>query len=370
MGQQITASKTGLLLQCSRPFADDIELDEREEAGEPARWGSTVHETSHFELFGYTGSASIYTHALTKWGFQSTDYTRLVNHTNKVLTEVKRFLKGDNEFNEPFQLINGEIHSALKLFKDDQGDLDISARVTDFDEARHEYFLKKKEIGFTHDILVEGVKSKRQCVLDIKTGEHGDYTNPKTPQLLTLALGLGAELVGILHVPELAIPMTYVAEVTAEEAAAHARAILKARARIGDGSMRPGPECRYCPARGSCPTQVGDLLQKTGALVKRAYGGGALELENINKGAFLEASTQLENLIKYARSLIREEVRNGEVVERNDGKVYEIITYEKRNISLKSITEALGKEKGEKEIARLERMGCVTRSEEERMIPK
>ena len=86
-------------------------------------------------------------------------------------------------------------------------------------------------------------------VVDYKTGVYEDYSDPLTPQMLTLALQTRADAVAILHTPRMGIPVVYASEATPDLIDAHRMRLIRALFRIGDGSMRPGHWCRWCRVR-------------------------------------------------------------------------------------------------------------------------
>ena len=157
MGIQVTASKSALLLQCPRPFEEGTEI-EPSEPGEAAVWGTRVHKA--LERFAKNQAISLDAEAEA--------------HARAMWAETQRWMKAGK-----WKLDSIEVPKAWR----DDGNLECVA----FDEPTHTYELRDKEIGMTCDLVFKGPGGKR-CVLDYKTGEHEDYTDPRTPQLLTLAV--------------------------------------------------------------------------------------------------------------------------------------------------------------------------------------
>jgi hypothetical protein len=350
---QITASKVGLLLECQRPFDPEVELDP-EEIGEGALYGTEFHRLM----------------ARMREGHRDAVVGQMGPHLKAAWECLQKWLGGDNEWGK-FEIVSGEQPLASRFLPAGRAHL-VFSRHCDFQEEGHHYDLKPGEIGGTPDLLARRVKVAKNdpigdstifdifAVIDYKTGSYEDYSNPKTPQMLTLALQTGADIVAILHTPPGGLPVVYARQVTREELIAHAKRIQKARHRIGDGSMRPGGYCRWCPAKGSCPTQVGELIQKTTALAEAAIGRAGISADTMpDLGRFLPMATELEKLLKVARDFAKEEVRNGAVIERADGKVYTLQTVTRESLSKSSVVEALGKTAGEKEIDRLRELGVI-----------
>lgn len=286
---QPTASKSALLLQCPRPFEEGTEI-EPSEPGEAAVWGTRVHKA--LERCAKAQAP--------------TDDAEVENHASAMWAETQRWMKAGK-----WRLDSIEVPKAWR----DDGNLEGVA----FDEPTHTYELRDKEIGMTCDLVLKGPYGKK-CVLDYKTGEHEDYTDPRTPQLLTLAAAEGADTVVIVHMARGGISVVYEMSLSQDDLKKHELAILQALDLVGSGFIRPGKECRYCPARGSCPAQVGELLQKTSSLVKAVTGAANLK-EQVDPGKFHMMLGSLEKLVTWAKAELKERVLAGEVIERPDGKV-------------------------------------------------
>ena len=290
MGIQVTASKSALLLQCPRPFEEGTEI-EPSEPGEAADFGTRVHKA--LERFAKNQAISLDAEAEA--------------HARAMWAETQRWMKAGK-----WKIDSIEVPKAWR----DDGNLECVA----FDEPTHTYELRDKEIGMTCDLVLKGPGGKR-CVLDYKTGEHEDYTDPRTPQLLTLAVAEKAEMVAICHMARGGIPVIYERPLSRDDLIPHELGILRALYLVGSGGFtRTGPACKYCPARGSCPAQVGELLQKTSSLVKAVTGAASLK-EQVDPGKFHMMLGSLEKLVTWAKAELKERVLAGEVIERPDGKV-------------------------------------------------
>lgn len=157
----------------------------------------------------------------------------------------------------------------------------------------------------------------------------------------------------------------YCEPVTREELQNYARKVRVAMNRIGDGSLRPGPECSRCPARIGCPAGDADLLKKANAIIKVAVTKEEMGMP-LNKGQFHMFLQQFERLAKRAREVLREDIREGaktgDYIVRPDGLILVLREKSKENLSKSSIVAALGKQKGEALIESLRKKGCTTTS--------
>ena len=342
---QVTASRIYLLLECSRPFDPNVETV-REEPTEAMRYGSAFHEVLELNA----GPKDVRAIAK-KWGI---DATELAQHATRALLYLKKWMAGDNIWGETFRAVFKEQHLATRVSVDAQR---VDSRECDFDAETHHYDLQPGEFGGTSDLVVRS--SARTIVVDYKTGDFGEFHTPsKIPQMLALALQHHADGVAILHTPRGAMPVMHAETVSGEELGRFVERFELARFRIGDGSLRPGPWCTRCPARESCPAKDGELLTRASSLIKHTISREELG-KPVDKGAFHMFLGELARLEKRAREVLKADVKAGEVIARPDGKVLVIREKTVESLSKSSIVEALGKAKGEKEIERLRKLGCV-----------
>ncbi len=347
MGKQITASKTPLLLNCSRPFDPSVEHSE-EEPSEPARYGSAFHEV--LELSAPKADAKAIAE---RW---EVDPKELYPHAVRTLAFLKKWLAGDNIYEEVFTVVGRETHRATLLGKTRNSVPET--RECGFEAEGHTYDLRPGELGGTDDLVV--TSDKRRVVIDYKTGDWGEFHKPATmPQMLTLAIQTNADCVAVLHSPREGLPVMFVDEVSPALLRDFAGHLRRAMRRIGDGSLRPGPWCSRCPARVGCPAGDADLLKKANALIKVACSSEEMG-RPLNKGQFHMFLQQLDRLAKRAREILREDIRGGEIIVRPDGQVLVLRPKSKENLSKSSIVAALGKQKGEAQIERLRQAGCIT----------
>lgn len=225
-----------------------------------------------------------------------------------------------------------------------------------FHEEGHIYETVEGEIAGTYDLLAAG--GDRLVVLDYKTGDWGNWLYPsKLPQLLTLALMTDATEVAVMHAPRDLPPVIYCEPLEGDAIELHRTALNYAMGRINDGSLRPGPECAYCPAKISCPAKDSSLVKRGTALVHSYVEGGLRADVSLGDAhLFLQEFARLE---KRLRETIKDRVMAGEEIYRRDGKKLRMVDKNYRNLSMASIIRALGKEEGEKLIAELEEKRCV-----------
>ncbi len=354
MGIQHTASRTALLLECARPFAEDTRIVPND-ATEAMRYGSAFHEICEL------GSRAKPDKIATKWG-PGLDADELHAHAVKTLAFLKDWLAGNNIYGETFEVVGVERHQAVRVWRP-RGEitLRVDVRECEFDAESHFYTLRPNEFGATYDVLV--ANGNRTVVIDYKTGEWGEYHSPKDiPQMMALALATRADSVAVLHTPRAgsAMPLVmYADDVDEDERAAFAKRVHKARKRIGDGSLRPGAQCGRCPARESCPAKDGELLQRAGALVQLVSKSEAMTIPPIDKGQFHMFLAELGRLEKRAREVLRQEVKDGAVIVRPDGKVLVIREKTTSHLSQSSIVRNLGPKRGGALIEKLRGMGVI-----------
>ncbi len=359
MSKQVTASKTALLLECSRPFADGVET-QHEEPSEAMRYGSALHEV--LELSPNRKDSE---RIAKKWG---ADHAELYPHAVRTLACLKKWMAGDNIFEEVFHVIGRETHRATKLMSENPyyGEK-TKTRECDFDSEAHTYDLRPGEFGGTDDLVVEShahslTHGVRRVVIDYKSGDYGDFHKPsEMPQMLTLALQTQADAVAILHSPREGVPVMYVDAVPSDVLEAFADKLRTAMARIGDGSLRPGPWCQRCSARIGCPAGDADLLKKANALIKVAVTSEEMG-RPLDKGRFHVFLQELDRLAKRAKEVLKADVKAGEIIVRPDGQILVLNERSAESLSKASIVRALGKQKGEALIESLRKKGCVSTS--------
>lgn len=353
--RQISASKTALLLQCARPFALDVEQDERE-VGEAATYGSAIHEcVAAMILKGEDTLPNNGKDIARVWDVEN--HLEMLSHAQRTYKALIRWAA-----KEKLKIVGVEQSTALDLRRG----LMKATRLIQLDLNEHKYKgLNPGEIAGTYDILLEDGK-QNSVVLDIKTGNTGEFHKPEAlPQMLTLALMEGANRVAILHSVKDAPPIVYEGDISIAAETAHLDNLRAQMARIGDGSLRPGPECTYCPAKSTCPSQDGEMLVHAASLVRSA--GEVLSKDTVSRGQLHMFLQEFDRLAKRARGLLRDEVRAGAIIQRPDGKVLALSKVKVESLSKASIERALGKEKGTAMVEQLRKLGCVDTREDERL---
>ena len=376
MTLQKTASKTALLLQCPRPFADDTET-EADPPGEAAIYGTRWHKAT----------ASTLTWLMTppKSGDSFEDHIvlddeELARHVASGVAALDAWMRPEgNPFGLAFKIVEVETSRALDLTKSSDGT--VKAILHEADDY-HEYSteqgtpLPPNMLAGTADVVLEAESHSGifRVVLDHKTGEDhiNEYPHPASlPQLQSLAEMWEADAVAILHAPKDS-PVVIYAEPIPRGISRFRHELWRANRLIDSGFMRPGPECKFCPARGSCPAKQGELIASTTALVRTTLSAPPLARidDGINPGRFHQLKSELEKLIKQATAQTKAEVKAGALYERPDGKVLEIQTVQVERLSKKSILEAYGKTKGEEMLQALRDAGALVVAEEERLVAK
>ena len=393
------------MLECSFVFSATFD---RAEAGEPARYGSAFHDLEADKLrdMGLDGAVPI-KHASVrqvakKWGV-SDKQDELKAHVAVAHAELTRWLSR-NEFKIDFNTIRKkgallvETAVALKPL--------VSGRFIAPHDSDHRYCVAEGEQPGTLDLAI--IPTKRDLrklpilVEDHKTGEMEDFSRPlDKPQLLSLAAAtmraVGSEeaIVAVLHARRRGMPKVYADRVRLDELRSYETRIAGALARIGDGSMRPGPWCHRCPGQSICPARDADLLGRAGdvltgltaaggalakdgltandvSLVKVPSGTGPLAREK-RLGVLYDIATKAEVLAARVRAEIKAEIlnSNGAVLPQTPQGNYLVVrTYEKESLGKSSIIEAYGKIAGERAIAKLRRDGAITKSTVQQLWPE
>lgn len=372
MSLQPTASKSSLLVGnpdpktglspggCARPFSKDTDTP-HEEPGYAAKYGSALHELLYLGLGGKL-SKQLAGDIAVKWGLDFDSCNELLPHAIRAVEVLTQWMSGHNPWGATYRIVGAEKHLAIKV-----GVHTVSARETAFDEKEHRYELASREIGGTYDLLLEtdDFHVPQIVVLDYKTGSgfYDDYLRPsRLPQMRTLALATQAAAVAVLHTPRDAPSVVYAEELTEAGQKHHARLLRQAMRRIGDGSMRPDGYCKYCPARAGCPAFDGELLKSAGALVQTVVAHPLAE--NVDPGQFHMLLTEMSRLVDRGRDALRARVKQGEIIQRPDGKVLVMrprAGYE--SASKSGFERQLGKAAAEKLMTKLRKMGALEQVE-------
>jgi hypothetical protein len=394
MGLQPTASRTDPLVHCSYAFDPAFKF-EREEATEPMRYGSAFHlliagllekflKIKDLTMKDLTLSEKKITKATSLFRLPPSSVAPLPGHVKSSYIELHRWLRGRNPWAKDF--VDGvsddhiSIEKAFAVYTGRGTPSTIGAlgarpihlpRVED-----HVYQdLEISEIAMTVDLELP------LLVLDHKTGVERDpeaashFSEPsenlqmRTQGLAGLARRKKAPILAIGHYDRLGLPKIYADHPSEELLKSHAKSIRFALARIGDGSMRPGPWCAKCPAREACPARYETLISTVSDLIARGGLGEFLAGDDASRsitssdeiGRLHLLRQKFSALLPIAQKELFAWVKkhgNGAAV-RPDGKTLAIVEKTTERISKTSILKALGPVKGARELERLRKLGAL-----------
>ena len=390
---QITASKTDIFLGCQWPFDPSHEIAPRQ-VGEDGWYGSAFHKL--LESPAVTPAEAAERWNVRKYVDELTEQraaaTKLLNH----------WMSGHNPFQVDFYsdsyIHHNEVSFATWIYPvTGRAQSRQCAGPTDEEHIYPDLATRKlesgkiisQEIGGTIDRLVtfkKGARGKKRLrvVMDYKTGEDflEEFAFPdRLPQLRTLALPFTGDpvIAAVLHAPRRGLPAIYADYITEDVAAAHLEALRKAFDRVGDGSLRPGPWCKYCPARPVCPTRPDDagLLARADKLMEGAHNeaaallapvvglaandsGGALQMEKLIR--FMELGKFAKDLYERGRDEVKRLTKAGVPTG------FEIQTRHVERMSKQDFIAAYGSRAAEKMFERFRKDGALNKKPEEWLI--
>lgn len=372
---QFSASKTDLLLQCARPF--DPALNIANDAGEPAHYGSAFHDVAavvvrESKMPTAARLTKLAARAAARYGVERAA-EELDAHLREAMPTLLEWLSG-------FSGHVCEVELSLAY-----NPLTNTSRVIDPPTAdEHHYDVEKDEMPGTGDVFLS--KEDKLTVLDHKTGVD-DFSSPdKLGQLKTLALAFAGRprkhkirhvQLAALHASRRGLAKVYVEEISFAELVKHRHLLMEQMKRIGDRSLRDGPECGRCPAREICPMGDGALMDKAEGLLKGSTTLGAALLLTSNDQTKLSRERRLgdlyeviqtgEALAARARKEIKAEIERGVIPELPSGKNLIVKTKEVERLSKTQIIEAYGKLAAERLLKKLRRDGALMTKTEEYM---
>jgi hypothetical protein len=409
-GYQPSMSNSAQLIECSYAFGREFE---RRVSGEPARYGSSFHEVLAHRI---TASVRVGLKPLivpsvkaiaSKWG-EDIKPDEVDDAVKAALPILVGWLK-KNEFRIDFDAMRKTglflLEKAVALTP-----LVSGRSISGHDEDHRYHNLVPGELPGTLDLAIipkpRGTATRPIVkgpilMLDHKTGEE-DFSKPlEKAQLLSLGaavmrwVGATEGIIGVLHARRRGMPKVYADHVKLSELKAYETRLQTGLARIGDGSMRPGPWCKHCEARSICPAKDAELLQTAGdVLTGLTAAGGALSAQGLtaNDVVLAKAPTTLsrekklgtlysvvrkaETIAARARAEIKSEILAasalGQVLmpETLENEYLVIREYTKENLSKKGITDAYGKIKGEKMLEKLRADGAITESKVQQLYPE
>ena len=361
---QPSASKSALLLQCAYPFRRPLPLDL---GGEAADYGTAFHELLamgvryHFKPAGEPSKKTFGVIARKYDLFEP----ELEAHYKLAAPVLEAWLTGGNFWGINWLLKSQPLEVESSIGISAKGSRPIAPPTP----GDHRYAdLSENEVAGTADI--RAFAPGYVMVMDHKTGAYGaeEFASPEAlPQLLTLFAGtpLGPKdkaIAAIFHAPRGGDPIVYSAEVSRAAIREHRTVLFGQLSRVGDGSMRPGPACRYCPARDVCPTRDADFLNAitvAGGVLAKREPPSLVTPQKL--GQLHQLREEILRFCEKSQDMTRAWVRENpsSIVERPDGKVLVLKDVERETLSKESVIAALGEKAGEKELERLRKLGCL-----------
>lgn len=394
---QPTASKAGTLLQCAWAFNNPAVP--KTIANVSMRYGSAFHSVVAAALEAGVApkiSTAAIPSAAKEFGVENVEQ-ELRAHTQAAYAELLHWLGGGNPWG--LKLLPAPKKGVILVEQAIAYDVMTGkARLAPPVDENHVYHdVTDSEHPGTFDVAINlkayGTRvpvrfRKAVLILDHKTGM--TFDNPRdSAQLRSLAVaccalwGCERAVVAINHAPRDGIPAIFADELGPEDLVEHAAALKRAFARIGDGSLRPGPQCGYCAGNSVCPAYGGSLATLTDGLRAAYEGDGAAGtlLPVVAGRAPLSIDTPeglgtVHMILQMMRRVddewagrIKEKLKSdpGFFGVRPDGKFTVLRKTERDNLSMASIKRAVGNA----EAARIEKMlrakGCIERIEREEL---
>jgi PD-(D/E)XK nuclease superfamily len=390
-GLQPSMSRSEIVSNCGYAFGKNVDPEESSEA---ARYGSAFHELLASLILGKKIPVGSYSKVSTRWGVQQYT-TELIPHVRAGHETLAQWLKR-NEYRLDFSKGDVTVETAVALKP-----LVYGREIESHDEDHRYHGVVEGELPGTLDYKNETRigKKKHLVVLDHKTGEE-DFSRPlEKHQLLSIGaavmrwLGYDEMVLGVLWARRRGMPKVYSEKVKLSEIRDYETNLQKGISRIGDGSMRPGPWCEYCPARSICPAQDAELLSKAGdVLTGLTAAGGALSKDGVSANDVsivkvkpilgLSRERQLGHLydvIRLGQRMIercRDEIKK-EILENpsllpptSEGEYLIIREFEKESLGKSSIVAAYGKMAGERMIEKLRQAGAIKKTKVQQLWPE
>lgn len=261
---------------------------------------------------------------------------------------------------------------------------------------------KEKEIAGTADIIIVDDVQKVLVVLDWKTGfaeRLNLFDNDQIKTLLLMAstcdslVGkfspsewtfIGGIILAHAGATEEHSVRVHAAQIPYDLLIEHLENLRSAQSRVGFGYLRPCVKdapvnyCRWCPAREICPAQQGatilDARELLGAATQEITRQSSPKLSKDKRLREIGRVHQLRTLLhSLERPIIDETLdavreQGDGVIERPDGRVLVLRTYQRESLSKSSIIRALGQQKGEQMLHSLREQGCFDESAVEQVV--
>jgi hypothetical protein len=397
---QPSASKAGLLLQCGWAF-NNPEVP-KTLANEPMKYGSAFHEVLATSLEAGVPpklSAATVPAVVKKFGIEHVDTFR--QHTHDAYGTLFDWLNGANQWDANFlpapkgaviveQAVAYDVVSRKARFAAPVDEHHVYTDVTP-DEHPGTVDLAMR-LGLYKTRLPIRLRDA-VLVLDHKTGVTCDAPRDSA-QLKSLALafaklwGAKRAIVAINHAPRDGIPAVFADELSAEDLEEHAHKLKPAFSRIGDGSLRPGPECGYCAGNAVCPAYGGSLAALTSSLQLASEpledearkslaltqspktGGDKLTIDTPQGMGLTHMILQMMDRVhkdwsERIKNKLREDPDFCGV--RPDGMMTVLKVVERENLSLASIKRACSVPEAQKIEKMLREKGCIEKTPREEL---
>lgn len=377
---QPSASRSDILIHCSYWLDPQLELPENT-SSDASRYGSAFHEVMAFCLLKALKSGtkpSAYDNRVVKacshWKLPKSVEGELAGHTWGSFKVLRGWLLGDNPWGIRWNEGRIEVETAYAIDVYDGKSRNISLPT---EEEHHYPDLRTHEVAATLDFRSEFLNAHLN--LDHKTGSSKDFSSPEEDnQIKTVSLiGDGDISIGaVLHADRQGLPIIYAAGIQLDDLNVHREQLKQSLDRVGDGSMRPGPWCKYCPAKSVCPTQYAELIPSAIAIVESATGivvdklprdTAVTTANQVGKMHFLR--TKMLHMMKKVDDEIHDWVRDHprEIATRPDGKHLEYLTREREELSKKVFIEVLGKVEAERVFEKLRKQGILVKTSREEL---
>lgn len=352
-----TMSKSERFIGCPWPWGREVVAET--DVGEPARFGSAVHELIERRLLGKPWPIRS---VEARWSLPSASRANLQKRATEACDVLKAWLSGENPWRTKFRRLHVERSFALDL-RSRMRQARFLKRGANED---HEYECEPWEFPGTADVIA--LDSGRLAVIDHKTG-HIVGSPTENDQLLSLALTAtylwpesewkNGIIVGILHAPGDCAPTLYADTIPEVDLLRHYEKLRVAHVNEGSGLLRPGPYCKWCQVFSECPTNAPALGEITKTRLDElttpeAVGSAYERLKDFQR--------RFESLAGVVDAEIRSFVSKNGFALTPSGKTLEFHEESRDNLSKASIVRALGDVKGGREIERLRKLGAIEKT--------
>lgn len=385
MSLQPSASKSYIFVNCSYAFDPAHEELSGSIGSAASRYGSAFHAVTAncIDAALVSGKkpkeydAWIDT-ACETWHIPPAARLELAGHVWGAFQYLRNWMRGDNPWSVDWTDPKKMDLIVEKSYAVDVAGSDGVRAIEGPSIEEHRYpDVRPTEIPLTLDVMVLSKNHDVPAlVLDHKTGSSKDFSAPETDeQMLTMGLvpdvGVGDfsdVVLAVNHADRRGLPMVYARDVSQEMLNVHEARLAKAFERIGDGSMRPGPWCEYCPGKSICPTQYAKIAPSAMAIVESI----GLSIQRPEKnfeitpqfmGRMHQMRSQINAVLKKVDAEIHAYVEDNptEIISRPDGKTLEWVTREYENISKKAFIDTLGPVEAEKWFMKLRKLGVLVK---------